>query len=271
MKNYHINSLAATLFTIASLSASNQAAAFCGDSRVIVNHMPHVSLTSIYNAFEEQEFTKAANLIKPMIVHLLGKDFEIPEITIDTRTKTSNPGLYLPQTRQLKIYPQAWVLLAELGLIKRTDLLPTLFIVFTHELVHAWQHQHTNLLKIAAFSDNKALTEGHAVFVQSIIADIYDLTRVTRDGLFLVSSPQFHQILMTTTQAESAAEFVKYTRLDGCRFIASLITKSNGEYCLQQIVNDPPKEPIPRSYVLNLDRNWPNFEKEYCSIGPLKK
>lgn len=261
MNQIYLNLRVVFSTTLLLMSLSYQVHSFCGDSRVVFENAPAIPLEKIYSAFKANQFTEAARLIKPIIVALLRKDFVIPKIELDLDTDSANPGIYKDSIKSLIIYPRAWAKLARSNLLQPQDLLPTLFIVFVHELVHAWQAQNTNLLSISPRSDNSFIYEGHAVFVQSIIADIYDLTHYNKTGLELLTSPQFHRNLEFP---EVAASFMKYTRLDGCRFFAELTKKDVEERCFVELSKNPPRETIPRHYILNPTRYWPQVKQFLC-------
>ncbi len=131
-----------------------------------------------------------------------------------------------------------------------------------HEAVHAADDRRHNINAVrtldfrAAFAQS-AVYEGHAQWqtrqLCALAACVEGLQRLDR---FMFGDARANQALQPSTAV--SRNVIEYAYIEGERFIGSLATRQRGPQLLEQLLGDPPVDPI---QILDPD-SWPNNARE---------
>jgi hypothetical protein len=244
------NYLILVLISAAFAAYHNEALALCGDSRSDISiSFKKTKPTALYKAIKDQDFMGAAMLLKADLVKILGTDFSLPKIITDYQ-KSFNPALFM--SKEIRIYPGAFKLAAQIGIMHTKDIPGAWIITLAHELVHAWQEEHTNLLKSPNQEAREAIFEGHATFVQSLIAKKYGLKKINNKGIISFANPDYYMALgIDKKDALKLAHAHKLSRINGCKLFLYAAKKTHTKFTQQDLLQKTPEMGIPQKYISN--------------------
>jgi len=148
-------------------------------------------------------------------------------------------GLYLPLKKAFYVTPSNMELTMEQFQVKKENLYDFVFLVVTHEMVHALDDQYFNLNKLQNSRNNteelqalSSFIEGHAVYVTEIIADKLEIPETIRTFSKKITAD------MSDTQRLSSERYTK-----GYEFVEAII-KAKGTAGIVSAFKSPPVSTI---------------------------
>jgi hypothetical protein len=255
MKQKCFNLLCYSIFWVLTALLSAEAYAMCGEklekNSEFLAMIPRLDPTSIFVALKKGELELAVSKIKGILEKILGSSFPLPKIQ-SVNTLQSNPALFDKKTWTIFYFPKALKQAIDEGLISYEEWPAAATIIIAHELVHAWQAYKTNLLKTAHEKSREAIFEGHATFVQSILARMFGISDISDKGIrALTNKLNYINIGYNTMKAEQVAEGNALTRVYGCKLFLNTVLNKESKFTVDDLINKMPATGLPEQYVKN--------------------
>lgn len=229
-----------------------------GETSEFSKLLPKLNPANIYDAVKSNDIALATSLLKKTLVSILGSDFPLPK-PVPMPGIGGNPALFKPgkkgQPGIIEYYPESFKAASLSGLIKAGDELASVLIILAHELVHAWQYHNTDLLKLSKKEEKpdkntkEAIVEGHAVFVQSILAKMYGISRQNDEGIQAIASIAYGLRSGSKEKAQKIAEGNELTRMAGCMLFLYPILNPKSSFSVNDLIYRTPTEGLPEEFV----------------------
>jgi hypothetical protein len=267
-----MNNLISNILYVILISYANQAISMFKElpekPEIILSTIkPLHKIDSIYLAIDKLEFGRAIELIKPTLSEILGGNFDSPEVAVlseDNENRSTSPAEY----KDKKIYINSVFLrrIIDAEIADLSDIKMMMIIVLAHELIHAWQEQHTKLLQN---KDGLLVCEGHATFYASRFAQIYNIEKYDSHGQMLFLDKNFYIKVCKSTEEEAKEKVLNFknTRINSSKFIKCFIETAGYEF-FTNFIKSSFKLPILLDILTQ--KNYKNYINQLCCCSVIE-